>query len=86
MLSYNLKEVALRLKSLRDLMGVSVQEMAKATDVKESEYEIYENFLRRQAFASQQIPEKSFVRMCYVHILWHLEIFDSVHSCHKFIC
>ena len=42
MLSYNLKEVALRLKSLRDLMGVSVQEMAKATDVKESEYEIYE--------------------------------------------
>ena len=50
------------------------------------EYEIYENFLRWQAFASQQIPEKSFVRMCYVHILWHLEIFDSVHSCHKFIC
>ena len=49
------------------------------------EYEIYENFLRRQAFASQQIPEKSSVRMCYVHILWFLEIFDSVHSRHKSI-
>lgn len=42
MLSYNLKEVALRLKSLRDLTGVSVQEMAKATDVSEADYEIYE--------------------------------------------
>ncbi|MDE6967443.1 MAG: XRE family transcriptional regulator [Clostridia bacterium] len=43
MLSYNLKEVALRLKSLRDLMGVSEKEMAKATDTSVKEYNEYEN-------------------------------------------
>lgn len=43
MLAYNLKEVALRLKSLRDLMGVSVEQMAKATSVSKEEYEVYES-------------------------------------------
>lgn len=42
MLAYNLKEVALRLRNLRDLMDVSVEEMAKATDVSVDEYLIYE--------------------------------------------
>lgn len=42
MFAYNLKEVALRLKSLRDMMGVSVAEMAKATSVTPEEYVEYE--------------------------------------------
>ena len=49
------------------------------------EYEITGNVLLLRTFASQQIPEKSFVRMYYIHILWCLKIFNSVHN-HKFSC
>lgn len=43
MFAYDLKEVALRLKNLRDMMGVSVAEMAKATDVTPEQYVEYES-------------------------------------------
>ena len=47
------------------------------------EYEIPEQFFIPQAFASQQVAEKSSFRMYDIHILRCIEIFNSVH-CHNF--
>ena len=38
-----LNEVASRIREMRDVMGLSVEEMAKKTEVTLEEYEKYEN-------------------------------------------
>lgn len=41
--NYNLKEIAERLKNLRELMEVSAAQMAEATSLSEEEYAVYEH-------------------------------------------
>lgn len=42
-MEYEIKEVAKRLKGLREILGITTEEMAKITDVSEQNYIVYEN-------------------------------------------